>query len=122
MRRTRHDQRLRAMGAARSGVRGPCIGICPNGRNVRMDVDTRLAALERQHSLLQARQDLWQTIARYARGIDEQREEDLAAIVTEDVVLETQPWTQGPLVGKALALKALRNYRRAFQCPRHITN
>jgi 3-phenylpropionate/cinnamic acid dioxygenase small subunit len=88
-----------------------------------MDVDTRLAALERQQNLLQARQDLWQTIARYARGIDEQREEDLAAIVTEDVVLETQPWTQGPLVGKALALKALRNYRRAFQCPRHfITN
>jgi hypothetical protein len=88
-----------------------------------MDVDTRLAALERQQRLLQAHHDLWQTIARYARGIDEQREEDLATIVTEDVVLETQPWTQGPLVGKALALKALRNYRRAFQCPRHfITN
>jgi 3-phenylpropionate/cinnamic acid dioxygenase small subunit len=88
-----------------------------------MDVDTRLAVLERQQSLIQTRQDLWQTIARYARGIDEQREDDLAAIVTEDVVLETQPWTQRPLVGKALALKALRNYRRAFQCPRHfITN
>ena len=88
-----------------------------------MDVDTRLAALERQQHLIQARQDLGQTIARYARGIDEQREDDLAAIVTEDVVLETQPWTQRPLVGKALALKALRNYRRAFQCPRHfITN
>ena len=85
--------------------------------------DTRLAALERQQSLIQARQDLWQTMARYARGIDEQREDDLAAILTEDVVLQTQPWTQRPLVGKALALKALRNYRRAFQCPRHfITN
>ena len=88
-----------------------------------MDVDTRLAALEWQQRLIQARQDLGQTIARYARGIDEQREDDLAAIVTEDVVLQTQPWTQRPLVGKALALKALRNYRRAFQCPRHfITN
>ena len=88
-----------------------------------MDLETRLAALERQQRLIQARQDLWQTMARYARGIDEQREEDLAAIVTDDVVLETQPWTQVPLVGKALALKALRNYRRAFQCPRHfITN
>ena len=62
-------------------------------------------------------------MARYARGIDEQREDELAAMVTDDVVLETQPWTQGPLVGKALALKALRNYRRAFQGPRHfITN
>ena len=88
-----------------------------------MNFATRLAALERQQALIQARQDLWQTIARYARGIDEQREEDLAAILTDDVVLQTQPWTQSPLVGKALALKALRNYRRAFQGPRHfITN
>ena len=88
-----------------------------------MNFATRLAALERQQALTQARQDLWQTIARYARGIDEQREDELAAILTDDVVLQTQPWTQGPLVGKALALKALRNYRRAFQGPRHfITN
>ena len=88
-----------------------------------MNLATRLATLERQQTLIQARQDIWQTIARYARGIDEQREEDLAEILTDDVVLQTQPWTQRPLVGKALALKALRNYRRAFQCPRHfITN
>ena len=88
-----------------------------------MTLETRLAALEQQQTLIQARQDLWQTIACYARGIDEQREDDLAAILTDDVVLQTQPWTQGPLVGKPLALKALRNYRRAFQCPRHfITN
>jgi len=88
-----------------------------------MNFATRLAALEQQQRLIQAHQDLWQTIARYARGIDEQREDDLAAILTDDVVLQTRPWTQGPLVGKALALKALRNYRRAFQGPRHfITN
>ena len=43
-----------------------------------MHFETRLAALERQHALIQARQDLWQTIARYARGIDEQREDDLS--------------------------------------------
>ena len=41
-----------------------------------MNLETRLAALERQQRLIQARQDLWQTIARYARGIDEQREDD----------------------------------------------
>ncbi len=88
-----------------------------------MHFATRLATLERQQTLIQARQDLWQTIARYARGIDEQREDDLAEILTDDVVLQTQPWTQRSLVGKALALKALRNYRRVFQCPRHfITN
>jgi len=88
-----------------------------------MDLETRLAALERQQTLIQARQDLWHMIARYARGIDEQREDELAEILTDGVVLQTQPWTQGPLVGKDLALKALRNYRRAFQRPRHfITN
>ena len=88
-----------------------------------MTLETRLAALEQQQAYIQARQDLWQTIACYARGIDEQREEELTAILTDDVVLQTQPWTQNPLIGKALALKALRNYRRAFQSPRHfITN
>ncbi len=88
-----------------------------------MNFATRLATLERQQILIQARQDLWQTIARYARGIDEQRDDDLADLLTDDMVLQTEPWTQRPLVGKALALKALRNYRRAFQCPRHfITN
>jgi 3-phenylpropionate/cinnamic acid dioxygenase small subunit len=88
-----------------------------------MDLEARLAALEQQQALAQARHDICQTIARYARGIDEQRDDDLAAIFTEDVVLQTQPWTQRPLVGKALALKAFRNYRRAFQHPRRfITN
>jgi 3-phenylpropionate/cinnamic acid dioxygenase small subunit len=85
-----------------------------------MDFETRLAALERQQALLQARQDLGQTIARYARNLDEQCDDDLAELFTDDVVLQSQPWTQHPLVGKPLALKALRNYRRAFQCHRHF--
>jgi 3-phenylpropionate/cinnamic acid dioxygenase small subunit len=88
-----------------------------------MDFETRLAVLERQQTLIQARQDLGQTIARYARNLDEQCDDDLAELFTDDVVLQSQPWTQRPLVGKLLALKALRNYRRAFQYPRHfITN
>jgi len=88
-----------------------------------MTLEARLAALEQQQAIIQARQDIWHTIARYARGIDEQRDADLAAIFTEDVVLQTEPWTQRPLVGKTLALKAFRNYRWAFQHPRRfITN
>ena len=111
-----------------------------------MTLEARLAALEQQQALIQARHDIWQTIARYARGIDEQRDADLAEIFTDDVVLQTEPWTQRPLVGKALALKAapppyryrwwlrplvgkalalkaFRNYRWAFQHPRRfITN
>jgi 3-phenylpropionate/cinnamic acid dioxygenase small subunit len=88
-----------------------------------MSLEARLAALEQRQALIQARQDIWHTIARYARGIDEQRDADLNEIFTDDVVLETQPWTQRPLQGKALALKAFRNYRWAFQHPRRfITN
>ena len=80
-----------------------------------MSLEARLAALEQQQALIQARQDIWQTIARYARSIDEQCDADLAEIFTDDVVLQTEPWTQRPLVGKALARKAFRNYRWAFQ-------
>ncbi|MBM3223637.1 MAG: nuclear transport factor 2 family protein [Candidatus Tectomicrobia bacterium] len=88
-----------------------------------MNIEARLAALEQQQALIQARQDILQTIARYARGIDEQLDAELAAIFTDDVVLQTKPWTQRPLHGKALALKAFRNYRWAFQQPRRfITN
>lgn len=88
-----------------------------------MTIEERLAALEQQQAQLQAQHDIMQTIARYARGIDEQLDEELAAIFTDDVVLQTQPWTQRPLEGKTLALKAFRNYRWAFQHPRRfITN
>ena len=48
-----------------------------------MDLETRLAALERQQTLIQARQDLWQTISRYARSIDEQHDADLAEVLVE---------------------------------------
>lgn len=88
-----------------------------------MTIEERLAALEQQQARLQAQQDILHTIARYARGIDEQRDEELDEIFTDDVVLQTQPWTQRPLAGKTLALKAFRNYRWAFQHPRRfITN
>ena len=57
------------------------------------------------------------TITRYARGIHEQRDKELAESFTDDVVRQTQPWTQRPLVGKVLARKAFRNYCQAFQHP-----
>jgi 3-phenylpropionate/cinnamic acid dioxygenase small subunit len=92
-------------------------------RNDLMHLEQRLATLERQQARIQARHDIWETIARYARSIDDQRDEELAELLTDDVVLQTQPWTQRPLVGKAIALKAFRSYCRAFHCPRHfITN
>jgi len=62
-------------------------------------------------------------VARVKFWVAERLHEDLADLLTDDVVLQTQPWTQRPLVGKTVALKAFRNYCRAFHCPRHfITN
>jgi ketosteroid isomerase-like protein len=95
-----------------------------------MSLEARLAALEhqytllqKQHALLQARHDIWHVMTRYARGLDEQRQEDLEAIFTDDVEFVTFPWSQHAAIGKDVALEALRNYRRTFHHPRRfITN
>jgi 3-phenylpropionate/cinnamic acid dioxygenase small subunit len=89
-----------------------------------MTLDMRLAALERQQARLQAQHDIWHTITRYARGIDEQRHDDLEEVFTDDVVYQNYPWAnQRPLVGKPLVLKAFRNYQHTFEHPRRfITN
>jgi hypothetical protein len=52
-----------------------------------MRLEAHMTALERQQTVMQARQDIWQTITRYTRGIDEQQDADLAEIFTDDVVL-----------------------------------
>ncbi len=88
-----------------------------------MSLDARIALLEQKQAHLQSRNEIWHTISRYARGIDEQRQDDLEAIFTDDVVSQTHPWSQRLLEGKELVLKAFRNYRQAFQYPRRfITN
>ena len=78
-----------------------------------MDLEVRLATLERQQALLQARHDIWQTITRYARGIDEQRDEELAAIFTDDVVL-TSPGRSAPWWGKPWHSKHFRTIAGPF--------
>lgn len=89
-----------------------------------MTLDARLAALEQQQARLQARHDIWHTISRYARGLDEKRDDDLEAVFTDDVVYQNYPWSRDrPLEGKELILKILRNYQRTFDYPRRfITN
>jgi len=87
-----------------------------------MTLEERIEALERRQNLLRARQEIWHTITRYARGIDEMRPEELEAIFTDDAVSQTHPWTRR-LAGKALVVKGFRNYQRTFQRPRRfITN
>lgn len=88
-----------------------------------MSVELRLAVLERQTARLQAQQDIWYTITRYARAIDEQRQEELERIFTDDAELQSLPWSTRPVIGKAVVIKAFRNYQRAFHHPRRfITN
>jgi 3-phenylpropionate/cinnamic acid dioxygenase small subunit len=89
-----------------------------------MTLEARLAALEKQQALLQARYDIWHTITRYARGLDDQRDEDLEEVFTDDVVYLNYPWaSQRPLEGKSILLKAFRNYKQTFAHPRRfITN
>lgn len=72
-----------------------------------MDTDTRLRVLEQQFFRLQARDEIWHVITRYARGIDEQRFDELEDIFTADVVSQTHPWGQRPLVGKAACPQSL---------------
>ena len=87
-----------------------------------MTIEERIAVLEHQQTRLLARQEIWHTITRYARGLDEQRMEELENIFTDDVVSQTRPWSR-LLEGKTLVLKAFRNYRNAYQNPRRfITN
>jgi ketosteroid isomerase-like protein len=88
-----------------------------------MSLEARLAAIEKRQALLQARQNIWHTITRYARGIDEQRQDELEAILTDDVELLSLPWSQHAGVGKDTALEAFRTYQRTFHHPRRfITN
>jgi ketosteroid isomerase-like protein len=88
-----------------------------------MSLEARLAAIEKRQALLQARQNIWHTITRYARGIDEQHQDELEAILTDDVELLSLPWNQHAGVGKDTALEAFRTYQRTFHHPRRfITN
>ena len=86
-------------------------------------LEQQYALLQKQHALLQARNDIWHVMTCYARGLDDQRQEDLDAIFTDDVEFVAFPWIQHAVVGKDAALEAFRNYQRTFHHPRRfITN
>ena len=88
-----------------------------------MSLEEQVTALQRQVEELQAREAIRHLIAQYARCIDEDRMDELQELFTEDATVQNLPWNQRPAVGKAMAMKAFRNYRQTFEHPRrYITN
>ena len=88
-----------------------------------MSLEEQVTALQRQVDELQAGEAIRYTMAQYARCIDENRLDELQELFTEDATVQNLPWNQKPAEGRAMAMKAFRNYRQTFEHPRrYITN
>lgn len=89
-----------------------------------MGVEERLEKLEAAQRQSADRAEIWKLIAHYARGLDEENDEELAAVFTEDVISESKPWAKGRQIqGRDIVLKSFRNYRGNFKNrKRFITN
>ncbi len=88
-----------------------------------MDIEERLESLESGLWTLTAKDGIWRLIARYARAVDEEIDDELAAIFTEDTVFQTIPWNGDALIGRDNAVKAFKSYLRRFNNrKRFITN
>ena len=79
-----------------------------------MDTRARLDRLEFDLRTLTDKDAIWRLITRYARAVDEERDDELAAIFTDDVVFETIPWSPGPSTGRDKAVRAFESYQRRF--------
>ena len=64
-----------------------------------MTDEDRLAKLEADIRVLKDKDEIWRLISRYARAMDEEIDDELAAIFTEDVAFETKPWSGGEQSG-----------------------
>lgn len=88
-----------------------------------MNLEERVAALQKQVEELQSREAIRHIVGQYARCIDEDRVEELKDLFTEDAILQNLPWNDRPIQGWPTILKAFRNYRRTFDHPRrYIAN
>lgn len=89
-----------------------------------MDQDSRLQKLEEDVRRLSARESIWQLMARYAKAVDEEDDQELNAIFSEDATCETVPWSQGKVFeGRASIVRLFNGYQRTFKNrKRFITN
>ena len=89
-----------------------------------MDKEARLQALESGLKRLADREAIWDLMARYARALDEEDDEDLAAIYAPDATLETVPWSNGKVFsGRESIVRVFNGYQQRFvNRKRFITN
>jgi len=87
-----------------------------------MNLEERITALERRLADLEAAEGIRATIARYAETLDYEQFDELAAIMTEDVILKPGAWFEEQK-GKENAMNIFRDYRTTFQYPhRYVAN
>ncbi len=79
-----------------------------------MSTEARLDKLEADIRTLTDKDEIWRLITRYARAVDEEIDDELAAIFTDDVVFQTLPWSPGPSTGRDKAVRAFKSYLSRF--------
>ena len=80
-----------------------------------MDTEARLQSLESGLKRLSDREAIWDLMARYARALDEEDNEDLAAIYAPDATLETVPWSNGKVyTGRESIVRVFNGYQKRF--------
>lgn len=89
-----------------------------------MRIEERLAALEAAQQQSTDREEIWKLIAHYARGVDEENDDELDEIFTDDVISESKPWAKGRQIqGRDTVVKSFKNYQATFRNrKRFITN
>ena len=79
-----------------------------------MTAEDRLSKLEADVRVLKDKDEIWRLISRYARAMDEEIDDELAAIFTDDVAFETKPWSGGEQSGRDYVIRAFKSYQRRF--------
>jgi hypothetical protein len=73
-----------------------------------MSTEERLEKLESDIRILKDKDEIWRLISRYARAMDEEIDDELAAIFTDDVGFETVPWSGGENSGRDFVIRAFK--------------
>jgi len=79
-----------------------------------MSTEERLEQLESDIRILKDKDEIWRLISRYARAMDEEIDDELVAIFTDDVAFETVPWSGGENSGRDFVIRAFKSYQRRF--------
>jgi ketosteroid isomerase-like protein len=85
-----------------------------------MDIQGKVAALEKRVQELEATEAIRNTIARYAWAVDKKDWTDMEAIFTDDAVVENK-WRNETYKGKEAVLHFFRQHRETFTFTHRIS-